>query len=86
MLQLDNQSRNELPGEVVSMPSLREVQVECRHEFMEIQEPKVPLVLWWSTLAAPQNHLGELFLKFYLFIYLFIFGCVGSSFLCQGFL
>ena len=23
---------------------------------------------------------------FYLFIYLFIFGCVGSSFLCEGFL
>lgn len=39
VLQLDNQSRNELPGEVVSTPSLREIQVECRHEFMEIQEP-----------------------------------------------
>ena len=24
--------------------------------------------------------------KIYLFIYLFIFGCVGSSFLCEGFL
>ena len=24
--------------------------------------------------------------KFYKFIYLFIFGCVGSSFLCEGFL
>ena len=24
--------------------------------------------------------------KFYLFIYLFIYGCVGSSFLCEGFL
>ena len=23
---------------------------------------------------------------FFLFIYLFIFGCVGSSFLCEGFL
>ena len=23
---------------------------------------------------------------YYLFIYLFIFGCVGSSFLCEGFL
>ena len=23
---------------------------------------------------------------FYLFIYLFIYGCVGSSFLCEGFL
>ena len=26
------------------------------------------------------------FLKINLFIYLFIFGCVGSSFLCEGFL
>ena len=26
------------------------------------------------------------FLYFYLCIYLFIFGCVGSSFLCEGFL
>ena len=26
------------------------------------------------------------FKKFYLFIYLFIYGCVGSSFLCKGFL
>ena len=26
------------------------------------------------------------FLNYYLFIYLFIFGCVGSSFLCEGFL
>ena len=27
-----------------------------------------------------------LFFKINLFIYLFIFGCVGSSFLCEGFL
>ena len=26
------------------------------------------------------------FFNFYLFIYLSIFGCVGSSFLCEGFL
>ena len=26
------------------------------------------------------------FFNFYLFIYLFIYGCVGSSFLCEGFL
>ena len=26
------------------------------------------------------------YFKFYLFIYLFIFGCVGSSFLCEGIL
>ena len=28
----------------------------------------------------------QLFFKFYLFIYSFSFGCVGSSFLCEGFL
>ena len=27
-----------------------------------------------------------LFINIYVFIYLFIFGCVGSSFLCEGFL
>ena len=26
------------------------------------------------------------FFNFYLFIYLFIYDCVGSSFLCEGFL
>ena len=37
-------------------------------------------------------HVGEktreifFFFLIYLFIYLFIFGCVGSSFLCEGFL
>ena len=30
--------------------------------------------------------LDSLFSKINLFIYLFIFGCVGSSFLCEGFL
>ena len=30
--------------------------------------------------------LKELLYFYYLFIYLFIFGCVGSSFLCEGFL
>ena len=29
---------------------------------------------------------SKLDLSFFLFIYLFIFGCVGSSFLCKGFL
>ena len=38
-----------------------------------------------------KNHLLVLLIvsivfKFYLFIYLFIYGCVGSSFLCVGFL
>ena len=27
-----------------------------------------------------------IFYLFYLFIFIFIFGCVGSSFLCEGFL
>ena len=29
---------------------------------------------------------GSWFFLFYLFIYLFIYDCVGSSFLCEGFL
>ena len=29
---------------------------------------------------------GPFFKNFYLFIHLFIYGCVGSSFLCEGFL
>ena len=29
---------------------------------------------------------GSCYFLLYLFIYLFIFGCVGSSFLCEGFL
>ena len=29
---------------------------------------------------------SKVFFFFYKFIYLFIFGCVGSSFLCEGFL
>ena len=44
------------------------------------------------ALAAPEGWEGALletlvlFLKNLLFIYLFIFGFVGSSFLCEGFL
>ena len=33
-----------------------------------------------------RNGQNAFFLKNYLFIYLFIYGCVGSSFLCEGFL
>ena len=33
-----------------------------------------------------RKHSGFCFLLIYLFILLFIFGCVGSSFLCEGFL
>ena len=36
--------------------------------------------------ATPSPALICRFFKNYLFIYLFIFGCVGSSFLCEGFL
>ena len=37
-----------------------------------------------SQLSVILQHLHFFFN--YLFIYLFIFGCVGSSFLCEGFL
>ena len=45
----------------------------------------------WCWENAPSSE-GVLFFfplqffKFYLFVYLFIYGCVGSSFLCEGFL
>ena len=35
---------------------------------------------------TPSNHKFLFFFSVCLFIYLFIYGCVGSSFLCQGFL
>ena len=37
-----------------------------------------------SVLSVVSFAVEKLFLK--IFIYLFIFGCVGSSFLCEGFL
>ena len=40
-------------------------------------------------IASPQELLFSVVtgvFLFYLFIYLFIYGCVGSSFLCEGFL
>ena len=36
-----------------------------------------------SSQYPPQR---KSLLNIYLFIYLFIYGCVGSSFLCEGFL
>ena len=39
----------------------------------------------WTTREVPGPHRLFFFLIIYLFIYLFI-GCVGSSFLCEGFL
>ena len=38
------------------------------------------------VLLQEFNIVLVLFFFFYKFIYLFIFGCVGSSFLCEGFL
>ena len=40
--------------------------------------------LWWESYVKPQTT-PLFFFNFYLFIYLFIYGCVGSSFLCEGF-
>ena len=39
--------------------------------------------LHWALLSNLRN---AAFLFFNKFIYLFIYGCVGSSFLCEGFL
>ena len=42
------------------------------------------LAHFFGDAFPPKSHLEGFFLFIYLFI--FIFGCVGSSFLCQGFL
>ena len=48
----------------------------------------VPLPPRSLSESEPPNQLLLFFFfnSFYLFIYLFIYGCVGSSFLCEGFL
>ena len=45
-----------------------------------------PLCCVSHLLPCTVSHRSHFFLKNYLFIYLFIFGCVGSLFLCKGFL
>ena len=40
----------------------------------------------WFFFFFKDFFLKEFLYFYYLFIYLFIFGCVGSSFLCKGFL
>ena len=47
-----------------------------------------PLVLVISDNPAQTRwrERGHLWPRFFFLIYLFIFGCVGSSFLCEGFL
>ena len=40
----------------------------------------------YSLQILPLTHHLHFLKKINLFIYLFIFGCVGSSFLCEGFL
>ena len=46
--------------------------------------------LHFSWTCIPSKQISEQLLSFLFFlnfwIYLFIFGCVGSSFLCEGFL
>ena len=53
------------------------------------------LRIYWGEIMPLSNVLADLRAYFcdysffffnYLFIYLFIYGCVGSSFLCEGFL
>ena len=52
-------------------------------EWLSSRLPPWAMLVWscWAALETVQN---TLFLK--KIIYLFIFGCVGSSFLCEGFL
>ena len=50
-------------------------------------QSRIPcIVRWilyhWMTREVPPAH--SFFLSFFFLIYLFIFGCVGSSFLCEG--
>ena len=40
----------------------------------------------YLSIKKESHQIVGFFILFYLFIYLFIFGCVGSSFLCEGFL
>ena len=46
------------------------------------------LIFGWNSHLYGWCHIGILLSLFFFFnfIYLFIFGCVGSSFLCEGFL
>ena len=44
----------------------------------------LPIVFFFLKTPIVLEHL--LLLLFFIIIYLFIFGCVGSSFLCEGFL
>ena len=46
-------------------------------------EPGPPQWKHWILATGPP---GNSFFFFFNFIYLFIYGCVGSSFLCEGFL
>ena len=65
--------------------------VECLAGSMPQMWPDLKLCHFLDTSRLHFIYLYFLFFKnFYLFIYLFvclfIYGCVGSSFLCEGFL
>ena len=65
----------------------REVAREC--PLLPLAKSDVPCVLGSGFSQDPLSagHMGNSFFFFFLnFIYLFIFNCVGSSFLCEGFL
>ena len=48
--------------------------------------PISAILLNWDSLGMEPRKLNFYLFIIYLFIYLFIFGCVGSSVLCKGFL
>ena len=63
------------------------------HHPLIIPNLSIPTLVSPEDWGSPSNTAGYLctwhsffFFFNYLFIYLFIFGCVGSSFLCEGFL
>ena len=61
----------------------------CLHFTITIFKPyRINSVLNGDVISAPERFLAlDFFFFFFNFwVYLFIYGCVGSSFLCEGFL
>ena len=61
------------------------IMIQCMSHIYRISSKIAPTDLFYFSLSL--TTLCFFFGFFvYLFFYLFIFGCVGSSFLCEGFL
>ena len=72
----------------ISQPLFKPLQLGFSHLFTETLSTRSSVTSLLLNLWAPFNCLFNWpsFSSFLKFIYLFIFGCVGSSFLCEGFL